>query len=118
MTHDEFSTVISGIGLANAYDHFTDDTEREPPFICYIYPNRTDFVADNTNYQPIEYVRVEFYSTFRDFDTEKTIGTALNEAGLVYSLASEYLNGEEMWMTVFYTSFVLTESEEIEDADE
>ena len=112
MTHAEFATLIGTTGLQNAYDHFTDGTERTPPFICWIYPQRADLTADNTNYQPIEVVRVEFYSIDRDFSEEKAIGGILNEAGLVYSLSSEYLEDQQMWMTVFDTSFVLTEEEE------
>ena len=60
MTHSEFATLISGIGFDNAYDHFTDDTEHKPPFICFLYPQRIDLAADNTNYQPIEIASIEF----------------------------------------------------------
>lgn len=112
MTHSEFATLISGMGYDNAYDFFKDDTEHEPPFICFLYGSRIDLTADNSNYQYIERARIEFYSRERDFDAEKAIGEALNNAGLVYSIYSEFLDDEEMQMTVFETSYVLTEEEE------
>lgn len=117
MTHAEFTTVISNIGLDYAYDHFTDDTEHKLPFICFIYPNRIDLTADNTNYQPIESVRVELYTQEWDREQEAAVGTALNEAGLAYVLNRVFLDDERMWMATFDTSFVLTESEETENAD-
>ena len=118
MTHAEFATLVGSIGLDNAYDHFTDNTEREPPYICWLYPQRADMTADNSNYQGIETVRLEFYSRLRDFDTEKLIGETLNGAGLVYGMYSEFLEDELMQMTVFETSFVLTEEEENADPEQ
>ena len=118
MTHSEFATLIANIGLDNAYDHFTDDTQHNPPFICFIYPDRADMVADNSNYQPIERVRVEFYSILRDFETEDTIGTALNNAGLVYLKGCEYLDDQQMYITTFDTSYILTEEQEDAESGE
>ena len=117
MTHEGFSEVLASVGLDYAYDHFTDGTEHELPFICFIYPERIDLKADNLNYQPIESVQVEFYSQERDFETEAEIAEALNDAGLVFTLDSAYLDDEGMYMTTFTTSYVLTEDTEEENTE-
>ena len=111
MTRDEIATMIAGIGLPNAYDQFKkEDAPDGPPFICFLYTANDDFLADDSNYQPITGLRIELYVDAPDFAKEAAVESALNGAGLVYAKdGPEYLDGERMYMTTWETTVVLTE---------
>ena len=109
MTYKEVGTLIAGIGLDYAYNHFTDDTEHELPYICFYFSEAEDFVADDTNYQKIRPLDIELYTENKDYDIEETVENALNEAGLVYDKSETFLESELMYMVVFTTSVVITE---------
>lgn len=112
MTRAEIAAMIAGVGLPYAYDHFTpDDTPGAPPFICFIYPADGDFKADDSNYQRVTDLTIEFYTDEPDFITEAEIETALNSAGLVYSRSGpSYIRDERMYKTTYETSVLLTEA--------
>ena len=60
MTQAEIATMIAGVGLPYAYDHFkADESPGGPPFICFMYTDDDDFLADDTNYQRITGLTVE-----------------------------------------------------------
>lgn len=107
MTYQQVSNLIASIGLPYAYDHFTDDTGRELPFICFIYPESDDFLADNKNYVKIRQLQIELYTENKDFVLESSIETILTNAGLVYSVNSGYLSDEHMFMTTFNTEVLI-----------
>ena len=67
MTYKEVSEMISGIGLPYAYYQFPDDTELQPPFICFLFQEDNDFIADGINYQQISSLVVELYNDAKDF---------------------------------------------------
>lgn len=112
MTRDEIATVIASVGLPYAYDHFTDDdAPGGPPFICFLYTDRADFLADDINYQPITTLVIELYTDDPDFTKEAAVESALNNAGLVYGKdGPEYIDGERMYMTTYSTTVLLTEA--------
>lgn len=108
MTRKEIASTIAGIGLPFAYDHFSDMDgahPQGPPFICFLYPSRDDFMADDTNYVKITDLVIELYTDQVDFGLEDTVEAALTASGLVYSKDQIYLDGERMYQTT-YTSEV------------
>ena len=107
MTYQEVSNLIDSIGLPCAYDHFTDDTGKELPFICFIYPESDDFIADNINYTKIRQLQIELYTENKDFALEDRIETILAGAGLVYNVNSGYLSDEQMYMTTYNTEVLI-----------
>ena len=111
MTYKEVNTMIAGIGLDYAYNHFTDDTEHRLPFICFYFSQADDFIADNTNYQPIRLLDLELYTENKDFALEETVEQTLNAHGLVYDKTETYLESELMYMVVFTTHVAITEGE-------
>ena len=127
MTRAEIASLIAGIGLPYAYDHFTaDDSPGGPPFICFMYTDDADFKADDTNYQRITDLTLELYVDEPDFTKEAAIEAALAEAGLVYARSGpDYIQNERMYQTTYETSVLLTdnppapeEPDEPGDADE
>lgn len=112
MTHEEIATMIAGIGLPNAYDHFEKEEAVDPPFICFLYPGRSDFYADGTNYMKITDLRIELYTDNEDFEYEEAVESALESAEIVYSkLGPSYINTERMYVTTYEMSVRLDPSE-------
>ena len=107
MTYKEITTMIAGIGLPYAYYQFAEDTGQHPPFICFFYSDNDDFVADNTNYQTIVTLNIELYTDMKDFDTESTVETALNSAGLVFSKSETFIDSEKMHETIYTMEVVI-----------
>ena len=105
--------MIAGVGLPYAYDHFTaDESPGGPPFICFMYTDDDDFLADDTNYQRITGLTVELYTDEPDFTLAAAVEAALIGAGLVYARSGpEYIQNERMYQTTYETSVVLTEAE-------
>lgn len=110
MTREEIATMIAGIGLPNAYDHF-DEADGEhpqgPPFICFLYPNSDDFMADNINYARVTALRVELYTDEPDFSLEDAVEAALTAQELPFAKAQEYIDGERMYLTSYDTEVLL-----------
>lgn len=109
MTYQQINTLIAGIGIPYAYYSFEEGTAEAPPFLCFYYTENNDLAADNTNYQKIEHLIIELYTDTKDFELEKTVETALNAAGLVYTRDETYLSSERMFMEVFEADVCITE---------
>lgn len=110
MTRSEIATLIAGIGLPNAYNHFSkDESPSGPPFILFYYPALDDFFADNINYASIAELVVEFYTDNVDFTKEAAIEAALNGADLAFSMSRDWIDDERMYQTTYVTSVLLTD---------
>ena len=112
MTYKEIATMISGIGLPYAYDHFPEGEGPNPPFICFYFAGSDDLKADNLNYQRIRPLTLELYTDNKDFDTEETVEAALNTAGLVYSRSEIFIDSERLYEVVYTTETIITEETE------
>lgn len=108
MTRTEIAQMLDGIGLPVAYYSFPE-TGQAPPFICYFYSGDNDFLADDSNYQKIDHLNIELYTDNKDFTTEATIEAALSGAGLVYTRAETYIDGEKLYEAIYETDVVITE---------
>lgn len=109
MTHSEVAAMIASVGLPYAYYQFPDNTEQQPPFICFYYQNNNDFIADNTNFQKIEHLVIELYTDNKDFALEQTLEGVLTSAGIVYSRDETYIDSERMQEVVYESDVVITE---------
>lgn len=107
MTYEDIKTMVAGIGLPWAYYEFEEDTAEAPPFICYFFPERDDFFADNCNYSKIETLRIELYTAEKDFDTEDLVEAALQGAGLTYTAAEERIDDEQMYLKVYEMEVII-----------
>lgn len=102
--------MIAGIGLPYAYDHFNDADgahPQGPPFICFLYPNSDDFIADNINYARITRLVIELYTDNVDFDLEGAVEAALIAAELPFTRDQQYIEGEQMYMTTYSTEVLI-----------
>lgn len=108
MTTKEVATLIESIGLPYAYYQFPEGTGQAPPFICFFFAGSNDMLADDSNYQHINNLVIEFYAANKDFDTESVIETALTNAGLVWSREDTFIDTEKLYETIYETQVVIT----------
>lgn len=121
MTREEIAAMIASVGLPYAYDHFEKrNAPGGPPFICFLYTDSDDFLADGVNYQRVTDLTIELYVDAPDFALEAAVETALNGAGLVYARSGpEYIQEERMYRTIYDTSVLLTDTEVLDtDAEQ
>lgn len=107
MTFKEIATMISGIGLPNAYYQFDKDHPTAPPFICFYYPNSDDLIADNINYSRIEALVIELYTDNKRFDLESTVEAALIANELPFEKTEVYIDSERMYQITYNTEVVI-----------
>ena len=112
MTYKEIADLVDGIGYPYAYYQFTQATAKEPPFICFYYPGRDDFVADNSNYAPITELVIELYTDNKDFTAEGAVESALEAAEIVYDKDETYIESEKMYMVTYTTEVLITDGSE------
>lgn len=111
MTYKQISDMIEGFGLPFAYYEFPE-TQEAPPFICFLFPDSDDLLADNTNYAKIRPLSIELYTDNKDFALEQRIEAALNDAGLVFTRSEIYIDSERMFQVTYNTSVTINESTE------
>lgn len=109
MTHTEVATMIASIGLPYAYYEFPDDTEQEPPFVVFYYPQSDDLYADNQNYVGITQLNIELYTDEKDFDLESTVESVLTGSGLTYTKMETRIDKERMWQILYQTEVIINE---------
>lgn len=100
--------MVDSIGLPYAYYQFDEDTAQAPPFVVFFFSTSNDLYADQTNYQRIDSLSIEFYSSEVDFDTEEAIETILNDAGLTFYKEQSFIESERIWQTAYDMEIVLT----------
>lgn len=111
MTYQEIDILIESIGLPYAYHQFpipeTGEEGQQPPFICWFLDGIDDLYADNSNYQRIVTLVIEFYSDEKDFETEATIESSLKAAGFSFGMQEDYIDSERMHETVYTMEVVI-----------
>ncbi len=107
MTYEQVNTMIEEIGINYAYYQFPDGTEVAPPFLCFYYPERDDFYADDTNYVRIERLIIELYTKEKDFVSEEAIETVLTEHGIPYTRYESYIDTEQLIMNTYESEVII-----------
>lgn len=112
MTYLEFSQMVGSVPLGEgfvpyAYYQFTQDTAKEPPFICYYFTDDNDFGADNINYKAIRTAVIELYTDNKDFALEAAVENLLTANEMRFSKTETYIDSEKMHMTVFTMEVII-----------
>ena len=100
MTYKEIDTMVGLMGLPYAYYQFPE-TGQQPPFICWFLEGIDDLYGDNSNYQRIVNLTIEFYSDEKDFTNEAALDSRLALSGLTYTKSETYIESEKMHQTVY-----------------
>lgn len=114
MTYKEVNEMIESIGLPYAYNEFPQTLEG-PPFICFLFDESDDLLADNTNYAKIRPLFIELYTANKDFALESRTEAALNEKGLVFTRSETYIGSERMYQIVYNTCVTIEDIIESEE---
>lgn len=94
-------SIAQALNIPYAYDHFASPTN--PPFLAFLI-ERDDFIADDTNYQKIVRLILEFYSDNKEPEMEETIEGMLTSP---YTVEYVYLDTEKLYMTTYEMEIVL-----------
>ena len=111
MTYQEIAAMVAAVGVPYAYYQFPENTGREPPFICFFFPESQDFYADNCAYAPAVKLVMELYTDNKDFTLEAAVERVLTENGLAWKREEEYLDSERMFLQIYRTTVPLTKEE-------
>lgn len=101
MTRKQVAKMVKDIGLPYAYYQFPEGTNTKPPFICFFFTNSDDLFADDTNYQRIEVLNIELYSSDKDFDSEALIENALVDNHLTFYKEENFIDSEKMYQIAY-----------------
>ena len=107
MTTAEIYTMMQAVGVPCVYHHFKEGTGKQPPFICYYFPNDDDLHADNTNYVQINQLIIELYTDAKDFALEQTLEGVLKQNELAWSKTETYIDSEKMYMETYTTEVLI-----------
>lgn len=108
MTTQDIAAMMEQLDIPTAYYQF-DQTDVEPPFVTFYYPDRFDLAADDLNYVKIPELVIELSTDNKDFEREAQIEQLLADHGLVYEKTEDWIESERMYTITYSTSFVLTE---------
>lgn len=107
MTYKEIASMIESIGLPYAYYQFSEDTAEAPPFVVFFYSQTADLYADDLNFQRIEQLNIELYTSEKDFELEARIEKLLSDHGLTYYREESYLDSEKMYQIAYETEVII-----------
>ena len=93
---DMVKTIAEAAQLPWVKHHFAEP--QEPPYLIYMI-TRDDFYADDSNYQKIATVAIEYYFDEEDPETQQTIEENLPAA---YTVSDPYyLESEKMYEIIY-----------------
>lgn len=99
MLQSEIYDLLSGTGLRAYY--YEADKNTSLPYIVYFTDSAAAWGADEENFLRKDNYIVEFYSARKDFENQKKIETALDKAGINYSVNETNIEEEKMYMVAF-----------------
>lgn len=107
MTTKQVAQMVESIGVPFAYYEFEDDTAREPPFVCFMFTESDDMMADNVNFTDTRTLVIELYTAAKDYDLEATVRGVLQSHNLPYRADFARIDGEKLYITTFTTEVLI-----------
>lgn len=104
MTKEQIEEMLQEIGIPFRYHHFTQkEMEEIPlPIIVWNVPGTSNFFADGMAYKEIRKLDIELYADEKDWGTEEKLEGILNAHEIAWEqAASEFLQSEEMWESLY-----------------
>lgn len=102
-------SLLAGIGLPVAYDHFAEGEAPGPPFLCFRTPQSANTYADDTVWQPACQLDVELYTDTKQPDAERLVEAVLDQNGLPWSKSETWIPSERLYEVLYQTQFIQTD---------
>ena len=102
MRQAELREALTAVCENVAYRAFKNKVE--PPFICYLFTNDADVIADDENYVPISDFDVELYTDEKDPALESELEAVLKGHELVWSKNETY--SEKLFEVVYSVQLI------------
>ncbi|WP_437629275.1 hypothetical protein [Clostridium paraputrificum] len=104
MTLQELNEVLKGTGYPVAYSHFTSNPKNplpSPPYITYLCPYSSNFMADNKVYKRVDNVQIELYTVKKDLEAEKKLEDILDKNDIAYEATEEWIESEKLFQKIY-----------------
>lgn len=99
---DELLSIVTDIGLPNAYDHFAEGEAPQTPYLLYLIPGSDNFSADNKAYYKVNEVHLELYTDCKDLSAEQQVESVLDAHDIFYDRSETWIESEKLY-EVLYT---------------
>ena len=111
MKISEINTMVGSIGLSFDYYQFPDGTDQAPPYVLWFLSRDNDMMADDENYCDIEQLNIELYTSFKDFEKEAQVESALKANNFTYHKESVFIDSEKLYQTSYEMEVLIHEEE-------
>jgi len=94
---NDFLERIKKVGLPYAYRFFKE--KKEPPFLCYLFTDSNNFMADGIVYMKIDKIHLEMYVREKDLDLEEKVEDAISV--YPWQKTETYLDSENCYQIIY-----------------
>ena len=116
MTYTEIASMVEGIGIPSAYDHFAEGESPPPPFVLFLLPGTNNFMADGEVYEQVTEVSIELYTDLKMPPLEAQVERVLRAHDITWDKTEVWIEDEKLF-EVRYELNVLYEEEDPEAID-
>ena len=99
MLQSEVYELLRSTGLEVYF--YEADADPTLPYIVYLKDGGTAWGADGRNFLRKDSYIAELYSAKKDFENQRKIEAALDDAGIPYDVTEDYIDEEKMNLAVF-----------------
>ena len=105
----DIKTMLAETKLPSTYFSYPEKGAPPLPYIVWYLPQSNNFVAGDLVYKPISALNIELYTDNKDFTTEATVETVLNNWHMVWQKSEAYLDTEHMYEVLYEMQIVIDE---------
>lgn len=80
---------------------------KAPPYLVYYSPGRSDFFADDLNYQGILDLNIELYTKTKNYSLEQSIEAAMTAKGLAYGKIETFIESDGVFKITYTTEVII-----------
>lgn len=80
---------------------------KAPTYLVYYSPGRSDFFADDLNYQGILDLNIELYTKTKNYSLEQSIEAAMTAKGLAYGKIETFIESDGVFQITYTTEVII-----------
>lgn len=101
MTLVELKQLLDQTGYPVAYNHFSSTNAPNPPFIVYMSPSTSNFLADNKVYSKVNNVTVELYTNYKDLAAEQKLESLFDANDIPWNADEVWIESEQLFQRIY-----------------